>query len=184
MPIKSDKQLIQSYLDGDELAMDELVKKYLKPIYTFAYRNVGNSAEAEDIAQEVFIKVWKNIKKIDPDRNFKSWIFTIAKNTSIDFLRKKKSVPFSRFENEKGQNLFIENIAGSAADLNEILNNKQVLAFAKDGLSKEEKKIINLYHTQGYTFREISDIFSKSINTVKSRYRRAIFTLKEKIKIN
>ena len=68
------------------------------------YKNVGNQSEAEDITQEVFVKIWKNIKKFDQNRSFKPWIFQIAKNTSIDFLRKKKSIPFSKFENEEGGN--------------------------------------------------------------------------------
>ena len=55
---------------------------------------------------------WKNIKKFDQNKNFKPWIFQIAKNTSIDYLRRKKSIPFSRFENEKGQNLLVENFPG------------------------------------------------------------------------
>jgi RNA polymerase sigma-70 factor (ECF subfamily) len=93
-----DLKLIKQYLAGDEKSLDVLVKRYLKIIYGYSYRNVGNSADAEDITQETFLKVWKNIKKFDQSKSFKSWIFTIAKNTSIDYLRKKKSVPFSRFE--------------------------------------------------------------------------------------
>ena len=90
-----DKILIQQYLKGDEKSLEILIARYLKPIYSFVYKNVGNPSEAEDITQEVFIKIWKNIKKFDQNKNFKPWIFQIAKNTSIDFLRKKKSIPFS-----------------------------------------------------------------------------------------
>ena len=85
----ADKKLIQQYLKGDEKSLEILVVKYLKLIYSFVYKNVGNPAEAEDITQEVFIKVWKNMKKFDQNKSFRPWIFQIAKNTSIDFLRKK-----------------------------------------------------------------------------------------------
>jgi RNA polymerase sigma-70 factor (ECF subfamily) len=112
-----DKKLIQQYLKGDEKSLEVLIAKYLKLIYSFVYKNVGDQASAEDITQESFIKVWKNIKKFDQKKNFKPWLFQIAKNTSIDFLRKKKSIPFSRFENEKGQNVMVESIVAKPLNL-------------------------------------------------------------------
>ena len=99
-----DKELIKKYLKGEARAFDFLVEKNLKLIYNFVYKNVGNEASAEDITQEVFLKVFNNIKKIKNQSSFRSWIFNIAKNTSLDYLKKKKAIPFSRFENENGKN--------------------------------------------------------------------------------
>ena len=177
----ADKKLIQQYLKGDEKSLELLVKKYLKPIYSFVYKNVGNTAEAEDITQEVFIKVWKNIKKFDQKRSFKPWIFQIAKNTSIDFLRKKKSIPFSKFENEKGQNSLVDNIVASPLNLIEKLSDKATLAVSMQGLTGEEQKIINLRHNDGLSFKEIAETFGESINTVKSRHRRTLLRLRKNI---
>ncbi len=108
---QDDRQLIYDYLKkGDEKSLEILIQRYLKPVYGFAYRYVGNVQEAEDIAQEVFVKVWKNLKKpalslskgFDPKKgNFKAWIFTIAKNTAFDFLKKKKSLQFSDLQKEE-----------------------------------------------------------------------------------
>lgn len=183
MPLElEDSNLIQQYLKGDGKSLEILVKKYLKPIYGFAYRNVGNSEEAEDITQEVFVKVWKNIKKFDQKKNFKPWIFQIAKNTSIDFLRKKKAVPFSRFENEKGQNSLAENIVAKPLNLIENFSDKKVLAEALQLLSNKEQKIISLRHTDGMSFREIAEVYGESINTIKSRYRRTLKALRKNIK--
>ena len=182
--VPTDEILIQRYLKGNGKALDFLVAKYLKQIYSFVYKNVGNPAEAEDITQEVFIKVWKNIRKFDQNKNFKPWIFQIAKNTSIDFLRKKKTIPFSRFENEKGQNLLVENIAAAPLNLIEKLSDKKVLAAAMDGLTDKEQKIINLRHNDGMSFKEIADVFDESINTIKSRYRRTLMSLRKNIKEN
>ncbi|MFA6919366.1 MAG: sigma-70 family RNA polymerase sigma factor, partial [Patescibacteria group bacterium] len=92
-----DEQLVQQYLSGDEKSLEVLIQKYLKPIYNFVYRYVGDMANAEDLTQEVFVKVWKNIKKFDRKKSFKTWIFCIAKNTAFDYLRKKKSIPLSNF---------------------------------------------------------------------------------------
>lgn len=182
--ILDDKKLIQQYLKGDQLALEILFKKYLKPIYSFSYKNVGNSAEAEDITQEVFVKVWKNIKKFDQKKSFKPWIFQISKNTSIDFLRKKKSIPFSKFENERGQNVLLENIAAVPVNLIGSLSDKKVLAAAMQGLNDKEQKIINLRHNDGMSFKEIAGFFRESINTVKSRYRRALGNMKKNIREN
>lgn len=180
----ADKKLIQQYLEGDSKSLDILIARYLKLIYSFVYKNVGNTAEAEDITQEVFIKVWKNIRKFDQNKNFRPWIFQIAKNTSIDFLRKKKTIPFSRFENEKGQNPLADNIAAAPLNLIEKLSDKKVLAAAMHNLTDKEQKIINLRHNDGMSFKEIAEVFDESINTVKSRYRRTLMALRKNIKEN
>ena len=177
-----DENLIEQYLKGDKKSFEVLVAKYLKPIYSFTYKNVGNFAEAEDITQEVFIKVWENIKKFDQKKSFKPWIFHIAKNTSIDFLRKKKAIPFSRFENEKGQNSLMENISAKPMNLIENFSDKRILATAMENLTDKEQKIINLRHTDGMSFKEIAEVFQVSINTVKSKYRRTLEILRKNIR--
>lgn len=178
----SDKNLIQQYLAGDEKSLEILIARYLKQIYSFVYKNVGSPADAEDITQEVFVKIWKNLKKFDQNKNFKPWLFQIAKNTSIDFLRKKKSIPFSRFENEKGQNALLENIAVKSLNLIETLSDKKVLATAMQTLTGKEQKIIMMRHNDGMSFKEISETLKESINTVKSRYRRTLTNMKKNIR--
>lgn len=87
----TDQQLIAAYLKGDEKSLEILIKRYLNPIYGFAYRYVKDQQNAEDITQETFLKVWKNIKKYDKNKSFKAWIYTIAKNTVLDFIKKEKA---------------------------------------------------------------------------------------------
>ena len=87
---ESDKQLIINYLKGDEKSLELLIQSYLKPIYSFVYRCTGNTQDAEDVTQEVFVKVWRNLKKFDQRKSFKTWIFAIAKNTAFDHLKKRK----------------------------------------------------------------------------------------------
>lgn len=179
-----DKKLIQQYLKGDEKSLEILITRYLKPIYGFIYKNVGSEADAEDITQEVFVKVWRNIRKFKQEKSFKPWIFQIAKNTSIDFLRKKKSIPFSKFENEKGQNPLVDNIVATPLNLIEKLSDKKTLLVASEGLTEKEQKIINMRHTDGLSFKEIAETFQESVNTVKSRYRRSLINLRKNIKEN
>lgn len=181
-PEPEDKKLIQQYLKGEAKSLDFLIAKYLKIIYGFIYKNVGSVADAEDITQEVFVRVWKNIRKFDQKKSFKPWIFQIAKNASIDFLRKKKTIPFSRFENEKGQNPLVDNIIAVPLNLTEKLSDKNTVMAAMHGLNNKEQKVINLRHTDGLSFREIAETFQESINTVKSRYRRGLINLRKNIK--
>ena len=77
MSMDSDQKLIADYLGGDEKALEILIYRYLKPIYSFVYRYVGNEQEAEDITQEIFVKAWRNLKKFNQNKSFKTWIFTI-----------------------------------------------------------------------------------------------------------
>ncbi|KPJ55900.1 hypothetical protein AMJ49_06120 [Parcubacteria bacterium DG_74_2] len=178
----SDKQLIIDYLAGDEKSLEVLIKSYLKPIYSFVYRHIGDRQEAEDITQEVFLKAWRNFKKFDQDRSFKTWIFTIAKNTSIDYLRKKKTIPFSNFENEKGKNTFVETLRDPTSLPDEILKRasmSKVLNSLIQKLSPEYRMLLFLRYNNYFTFREIAEVLGESLNTIKSRHRRALILLKK-----
>lgn len=177
-----DEDLIQNYLQGDERSFEILVKRYLKPIYRFIYQYVSNSQNAEDLTQEVFLKVWRFIKKFDFDRKFKTWIFTIAKNTTLDFLKKKKDLPFSVFSNERGQTIIDEKIFDSDFDFEKIIERKdlaQRLNLIIKKIPLIYREILFLYYFDGFNFREIAEILNQPLNTIKSRHRRAIIILKK-----
>lgn len=177
-----DEDLIQNYLQGDERSFEILVKRYLKPIYRFIYQYVSNSQNAEDLTQEVFLKVWRFIKKFDFDRKFKTWIFTIAKNTTLDFLKKKKDLPFSVFSNEKGQTIIDEKIFDSDFDFEKIIERRdlaQRLNLIIKKIPLIYREILFLYYFDGFNFREIAEILNQPLNTIKSRHRRAIIILKK-----
>jgi len=171
----SDEKLVFNYLKSDEKSLEVLIQRYLKLIYNYVYRRVNNYTEAEDITQEVFLKVWRNIKKFDQNKKFKSWIFTIAKNTTIDWLKKKKTLSFSNFIDKNGNNS-LENKLISRSFVSE--NN---LAYITEGLSPQCQKIISLHNDHGFTFKEIAEILNESINTTKSKYHRAIMELRGKV---
>ena len=179
---RNDEQLIKDYLKGDEKSLEILIESYLKPIYSFVYRYIGNLQEAEDITQEVFVRVWKNLKKFDRKRSFKVWIFSIAKNAAIDFLRKKKSIPFSEFEDREGKNMLLETIADPGPLPSELFLRKditRILIPAMEALSPQCRMLLFLHHNDHFTFREIAETLGESINTIKSRYRRILAQLKK-----
>ena len=110
LPNKTDEEIIESFNAGNQEDFKDLVEKYTSHIYNFTARLVGRG-NADDMVQEVFIKAWRNLKNFDSRKaSFKTWIFTIAKNTTTDFLRKKKSLNFSDLENHNEEDSFIEKI--------------------------------------------------------------------------
>ena len=182
---KTDKELIKSFLNEEDGGSFEiLIKKYLKDVYSFTYHFSNNKAEAEDITQETFVKVWKNIKKFDGERSFKTWVFSIAKNTAIDYFRKKKNVPFSFLDNEETGTEFADTVRDETPlqdELSDLSMMKDKLGVAIKSLPEIYKNIIFLRYTEDLTFEEISEVYGESINTVKSRYRRGMVALKKVI---
>lgn len=179
---RDDKQIINDYLEGDEESLRILIDKYLRPVYNFTYHICNNTEDAEDITAEVFIKIWKNLKKYKPEQNFKVWLFAIVKNTTLDWLRKRKSLVFSDFETQDGEN-FIENMTPDSAPLQDELavlkEDKIILSEKISRLSPIYQSILVLRYTEELSFKEIGEVLQKSINTVKSQHRRALMELRK-----
>ena len=190
---KNDEQLITDYihLENEEI-FQTLLNRHIKQVYNFIRHMVHSENEAEDITQEVFIKVWKNIKKYKLGQNFKTWLFSIAKNSTIDFLRKRKVLNFSdldpvaRERRGGGENSidFSETIPDESLLPDEALEKLQNVDFLNkllETLSFEYKTILLLHYQEEMTFEEIGKILKKPLNTVKSYHRRAILELRKKI---
>ena len=139
----NDEQLVWRYLkSNDEHALEDLIKRYLPLIYAFTRNYTGNQDNASDITQEVFVKVWRNLKKpalspskgFDPKKgSFKTWIFTIAKRTAIDWLKKKNALPFSVIQDEARDDNFANSLADESPSITERLvlqETSKKLAFA------------------------------------------------------
>ncbi len=178
----SDEQLVLAYFKGNEKALEELVRRYLSLIYNFSRRYTGDPDNASDIAQEVFVKAWKNLKKFDTSKNFRAWLFTVAKHTALDWLKKKNALPFSLLEEYGEEGDFAANIADTkqASIIDQVYRKSlsQNMALAIEKLPAKYGSVINLYHNNGLNFREISSFLGESINTVKSRYRRGLISLR------
>ncbi len=179
---RSDEELIAAYLAGEETAFGELTNRHLRGVYSFALRLVGDASAAEDISQETFLKAWKSLKKYDVHSSkFKTWLLRIARNTAIDYLRKKKHVPLSAFENEAGSNVLAETIADTeelAPQILERLDDARELHATLEELNPKHREILLLYYTNDCTFEEIAAMLGEPTNTVKSRHRRALAALK------
>lgn len=177
-----DENLILLYRRGNEAAFATLTKRYLAEAYGFARKYVGDSDKAEDIVQDAFLKAWKSLASFDLNKKFRPWIFTIIKNTALDYLRRREDVPFSSFE--KDGISVLENLIESGEDVAASLDVKNLAAKARLAVSElpdKYRKAIDLHIDSELSFNEAAKLLESSINTVKSRYRRGIFILRDKL---
>jgi RNA polymerase sigma-70 factor (ECF subfamily) len=180
---QTDSELVQAYLQGNEGSFQSIVSRYSGSIFNFTARLCGDREEAHDLTQEVFIKVWKHIHRFDRNKNFKTWIFSIARNTTIDYLRKRKPERFRVGGLETGQSS--ESLLPDPEPLpEEIFAHAELgekLERALSTLSPEYAAIILLHVVEEMTFAEIGEAHDKPMNTVKSQYRRALIAFRKEM---
>lgn len=179
-----DEYNIALYLSGNEAGLHALIHAYTKPVYSFIRQMVRTSTEAEDVTQETFIKMWKHIKKYKQGQGFKTWLFTIAHNTAIDHLRKRKSYVFSDFEKEDGKNTVTENIKDTEPMPDELfdqIKNAEQMKQLLEDISPMYKEVLILHYRDELTFDEIGTVLGKPLNTVKSHHRRALIELRKRL---
>jgi len=178
-----DAQLVAAFIKGDGDAFAALVDRHMPMVYKFTYRYVGNADAANDIVQDVFIKVWKNIKKFDRTKNFKTWLLTIAKNTALDALKKKKAVLFSKIEEgDADLDTFLAPFVETPDLPDEVLQRKETKADLEHvlaELSPSYRSVLLLRYTEHLKFREIADALQEPIDTIKSKHRRALIQLRK-----
>ncbi|MEN9614312.1 MAG: hypothetical protein RLZZ347_619 [Candidatus Parcubacteria bacterium] len=181
----TDQELIARFRTGDyPEAFSVILSRHIKPVYNFIYRLTLETESAEDLTQETFVKVWKKIDHYNPkEASFKTWLFRIARNTTIDFLRQKKHIAFSAFEDADGANILTDTLADPTPDIEETLSrtmDAQQIEKLLERISPMDREILLMHYHHNLTFEEIGAVLTTSPNTVKSRHRRALLNLKKK----
>ncbi len=177
----TDEQLAEDSLRGHEPAFAELVSRYVKPLYRFVLQFVHDQDTAEDLVQETFVKAWKHLSRFDRTKKFKTWIFTIAKRTTYDFLKKKKTLSFVLFADEEGKNV-LENEPDQLPSAEDILDQEttaEQLAAAVGLLTPTYRTLLLLRYQEDFSLAEIAEILHEPYNTIKSRHQRALKSLKQ-----
>ena len=179
---RTNEQLMSDYLDGDGSALPVLIKNNLDLVYNFVRKMVKTEYDAEDITQETFVKVWKKSDTYKRGGKFSSWLLSIARNTALDFLKKRKDFVFSNFENDEGHNFLESSLVDTEPLPDEIFARADLAEKMSEVLLKivpDQREVVVLRHSSNMTFEEIGEIVGRPLNTVKSQYRRGMSVLRE-----
>jgi len=175
-----DEFLVRQLVQGNEKAFQKLFEKYKDDIFTYSKSLLQSDAAAEEIVQEVFLRLWKNSDGLDPKLSLRSYIFTIAKNLSFDFLRKaannRKLQEEIFYLTNEAQDILQEALLNTDY---EILKKKAI-----DLLPPKRRKIFEMSRNEGMSYKEISTELGISVSTVKTQMSKALFTLKKYLQLN
>ncbi len=172
-PIPHD--ILIAFKQGNVSAFEYILSVHEKAVYNYCLRIVRDPPHAKDITQDTFIKVYINHKNLDPDRNIKSWIFTIATNTAYDFLRSPKGRKSINLEEEDETFHALSTYTTTEGLATDVTN-------ALEAIKPDYKKPIILFYKEGFGYQEIAEILSIPINTVKTHISRGKAELKNLLK--
>jgi RNA polymerase sigma-70 factor (ECF subfamily) len=175
--LNNEAQLIASALQGEEDACRRLLNSYKGRIFSYIYRIVKNYHDAEEITFDTFVRCFKSLKSFDQTKTFSTWLYTIAHNLSIDFLRKNK-INYDYLD-EKYLDI------SSSQDLTKDYENKQKLATIDQALiqlTPIDREIMILFHKEEKSYEEISKILNIPTTTIKTRLHRTRLKLRELLK--
>ena len=181
----TDSELVHKVLDGDDLALKELVDRHLPSVYLFCLRYMGSPEDAQDAAQETFLKAWRKLKRFDTKKSFRTWLFAIAKNSATDLMRKRKSVPFSKFDTAEESNVLTDTLADPEPLPDELFERASLATDARDALAQlppRDRAILSLRYDEQESFESIARILKMPANTVRSLHRRALISLRKLLK--
>jgi RNA polymerase sigma factor (sigma-70 family) len=172
--IVPETDLIRGCLDGNRRMQKQLYDQFSSKMYAVCLRYMSNSDDAQDVLQEGFIKVYKNLERFRGDGSFEGWVRRIFVNTAIEQIRKKK-IDVSITEKEE------ETIEYKTITAVDKINEKDLLKIVQE-LSPGYRTVFNLYIVEGFGHKEIADMMGISEGTSKSQLARARMILQEKIK--
>ena len=171
---KSDEALMLQFQTGDLHSFDTLVKRWEKPLLNYCYRMVNDIALAEDLRQEVFLRIYRSAKKYRPTAQFSTWLYRIATNLCLDTLAKqqrRKETPIAAYlESESegfDERLIDPSDAPDAAVVKKETESRVRSALAS--LPEDQRGVVIMRHYNGMKFHEIATIVERPISTVKSR---------------
>ena len=178
-----DNEIISRVLKGEQNAYAELVNRYQAYVFTLVLRMIKTREDAEEVAQDVFIKAYRSLADFRGESKFSTWLYTIANTSSITFLRKKK-LDVHSLDNEKVFEVADSKDSGFRANLVEQKSRVHMVNQAIAMLSPDDAEIITLFYKAEQNLEEIARILRLETNTVKVRLHRARTRLKERMEKN
>jgi RNA polymerase sigma-70 factor (ECF subfamily) len=176
-----DTEVVELAQKGKEAAYRELLKRYERPVFSLVFRMVRDRETAEDLSQETFVRVLENIDRYSPEFKFSSWLFKIANNLTIDFLRRRRVNTISiegapdAVTAESAKATSIALASGDESPLAELESKELGLAIERaiGNLRPEYRACIILRHVEDRSYEEIAEIVKLPLGTVKTYIHRA-----------
>jgi RNA polymerase sigma-70 factor (ECF subfamily) len=172
--------------EGDVRAFEQLFQQYHRGIYNTVFQMTHNDADAADLTQEVFVRAYRALPRLQTPEAFTSWLYRIAVNLSRNWLRDRgrvrvESLELPGEEGEEGSTREIADPSGDPAALAQTKDMQERVQKAIAGLSPDHRQVVTLHHMEGMPVEEIAQVIGCSIGTVKSRLSRARENLKRKL---
>jgi len=174
-----DSGVVAAYLGGRAQAFQELVERYQKRLLNFVYRTIGDRERAEDLVQEVFIRVHRHLHRFDQSKKFSTWIYTIASNLAKNELRNRSRNPLVLFQAMKKsweadhRPLQFEDPHHRPDDLYRQRHLRELVEWAITQLPEHHREVFVLRELEGRAYEDIAEIANCNLGTVKSRLNRA-----------
>jgi RNA polymerase sigma-70 factor (ECF subfamily) len=174
-----DSALVESFLAGEYRAFEEIVSRYHVRLINFVYRTIGDREKAEDLVQEVFIRVYRHLHRFDRGKKFSTWVYTIASNLAKNELRNRSRNPLVLFQaikrnwDDEDRPLQFEDSASRPDDLFRKRHLREAVEAAVARLPEHHRQVFVLRELEGKSYEEIAEITGCNLGTVKSRLNRA-----------
>jgi RNA polymerase sigma factor (sigma-70 family) len=176
-----DLQLMKLIADKQTHALEQLYDRYDNAIYSFAYQIVKDIMMAEEVVQELFLRVWKYAERYDSSHGkLSTWLFTLTRNIAIDILRKKQNRTGQQLAEQQRLNPIPDSRKAIEEQVESNRIGEQVMQ-ALQLLSDEQKSIVEWIYYQGLTQQEVADRYAIPLGTVKSRVKLAMGQLKQRL---
>jgi RNA polymerase sigma-70 factor, ECF subfamily len=174
-----DSAVVTAFLAGEERAFGELVERYQTRLLNFIYRTIGDRDRAEDLVQEVFIRVYRHLHRFDRSKKFSTWVYTIASNLAKNELRNRSRNPLVLFQTMQGSSededrpLQFEDTTSRPDDMYRKRHLRELVEDTVSKLPEHHRQVFVLRELEGKSYEEIAEITDCNLGTVKSRLNRA-----------
>ncbi len=173
----SDEEIVARLMDGESGAMGALYDRYARLVFSLALKILNDSGAAEEVVQEVFVKVWRRAPEYSSERGkFSSWLTGIAHNHAIDELRRRRVRPSASNDESAAAEVIDESPAPLDMAMQSLERRRIVDALAE--IPAEQRRVIEMAYFEGFTQQEISDRLHEPLGTVKTRMRLGMQKLK------
>lgn len=163
------KKLLNAVRTGDSAAFNEIYHLYRKKVQGYAYHFTRSSEEAEELTQDTFVRLWESRTKIDAEKNFEAFLYTLIKNNFLTALRRK-----ARERNYQSQNIKQEQSFNAIEDQLDVKESKRIANEAIESLSPQVRKIYLMSRNDHHTHEEISQLMGISKNTVNNHLKKSL----------